>query len=155
MQAAMKSQNPSVNSRTDVPNAVPVASVTTLPARIDGLKWYVVGGFAALFGLGLVYLWRLPQPAFAGAPGTIDAPAYVETRNSTPVRPAAAESRAPNPSAQSAVATLDREVRGSLDELKDSLFRLELRREAGTINEEDYIRERDRVQKVLRDLVKG
>jgi hypothetical protein len=50
---------------------------------------------------------------------------------------------------------LDREVRGSLDELKDSLFRLELRREAGTINEHDYLRERDRVQKILRDLVKG
>jgi len=35
------------------------------------------------------------------------------------------------------------------------LFRLELRREAGTITEEDYARERDRVKKVLHDLVKG
>jgi hypothetical protein len=47
------------------------------------------------------------------------------------------------------------EVRSSLDQLKDSLFRLELRREAGTIAEDDYVRERDRVQKTLRDLVKG
>jgi hypothetical protein len=39
--------------------------------------------------------------------------------------------------------------------LKDALFRLELRREAGTITEEDYARERERVQKTLRDLVKG
>ena len=54
-----------------------------------------------------------------------------------------------------AAANVDREVRSSLDELKDSLFRLELRREAGTISQEEYARERDRVQKVLRDLVKG
>jgi hypothetical protein len=58
-------------------------------------------------------------------------------------------------SAASASANLDREVRGSLDELKDILFRLELRREAGTITEENYAHERDRVQKALRDLVKG
>ena len=61
------------------------------------------------------------------------------------------------PAAASGVTTagLDRAVRGSLDELKDTLFRLELRREAGTISEEDYARERERVQKTLRDLVRG
>ena len=53
------------------------------------------------------------------------------------------------------VADVNREVRGSLDELKDVLFRLELRRQAGTISEEDYARERDRIEKTLRDLVKG
>jgi len=52
-------------------------------------------------------------------------------------------------------ADLDREVRGSLDGLKDALFRLELRREAGTISQDEYARERERMQKVLRDLVKG
>ncbi len=50
---------------------------------------------------------------------------------------------------------VDQQVRGSLDELKDTLFRLELRHEAGTITPEDYARERERVQKVLRDLVRG
>jgi hypothetical protein len=39
--------------------------------------------------------------------------------------------------------------------MKDVLFRLELRREAGTISEVDYTRERDRVQTALRGLVKG
>ena len=63
---------------------------------------------------------------------------------------------APAPAAATDVAAgIDREVRGSLDELKDTLFRLELRREAGTISEEDYARERERVQKTLRDLVRG
>jgi len=39
--------------------------------------------------------------------------------------------------------------------LKDGLFRLELRRQAGTIGEEEYARERQRMEKVLRDLVRG
>ena len=39
------------------------------------------------------------------------------------------------------------EVQGSLDELKENLFKLELRRQAGTIAEEDYEREHARMQK--------
>ena len=58
-------------------------------------------------------------------------------------------------SAATAAAEVDREVRGSLDELKDSLFRLELRRQAGTISEEDYARERERIDATLRNLVRG
>jgi hypothetical protein len=79
----------------------------------------------------------------------------VEITSSARARPLVAEPSAPSQSTQGAAASLDRDVRGSLDELKDALFRLELRREAGTIAEEDYVRERDRIQKVLRDLVKG
>jgi hypothetical protein len=52
-------------------------------------------------------------------------------------------------------AAIDNGVRGSLDELKDSIFRLELRRQAGTISEEDYERERERVEQTLRGLVRG
>ena len=43
----------------------------------------------------------------------------------------------------------------SLDGLKDRLFRLELRRQAGTISEEDYARERSRTEQILRELVRG
>ena len=57
--------------------------------------------------------------------------------------------------AAEAAAAIDNEVRGSLDELKDSIFRLELRRQAGTVSEEDYVRERERVEKTLRGLVRG
>jgi hypothetical protein len=143
------SQNPSVNSRADSGTAAPVASVTTLPARLDGLKWILVAGFAAVFVLGLLYLWRQPQTVTAGASGET----FDTAGDLTP---------APRPRATAAVAAtattaagIEHEVRGSLDELKDTLFRLELRREAGTISEEDYARERERVQKVLRDLVRG
>ena len=84
--------------------------------------------------------------------GSVNIPAAA----TLPPRPSNSEQSASySSSAASASANLDREVRGSLDELKDILFRLELRREAGTITESDYARERDRVQKALRDLVKG
>jgi hypothetical protein len=150
------SQNPSVNSRAESGAAAPVASVTTLPARLDSLKWILVAGFAAIFVLGALYLWRQPQTVMAGASGetvAVDTPAPAPRPRATPT-PAPAAAVAATSAADTA-AGIDREVRGSLDELKDTLFRLELRREAGTISEEDYARERERVQKTLRDLVRG
>ena len=154
------SQNPAVNSRADSGVQAPVASVTTLPARLDSLQWILVGGFVALFVLGLIFLWRQPVAALDTASANALPVAAVEMRSSPrtdprteePARPA---SRLASEAGAATAANLDQQVRGSLDELKDALFRLELRREAGTITEEDYTRERDRVQKVLRDLVKG
>ncbi|MGH9560304.1 MAG: hypothetical protein ACRD3S_02520, partial [Terracidiphilus sp.] len=65
--AGDNSQNPSVNSHVDDgAQGSPVASVTTLPARIDSLKWIVVGGFVALFALGLIFVLRQPQVVPAG-----------------------------------------------------------------------------------------
>ena len=153
------SQNPAVNSRADSGAPTPTASVTALPARLDSVRWYVVGGFAAIFALGLFYMWRQPQVAVAGAPkDTAAAP----ERTSVQAKPAQLASAAtptetlrPKVISGRTSESLDREVRGSLDELKDVLFRLELRREAGTISEDEYTSERDRVQQLLRDLVKG
>jgi hypothetical protein len=53
------------------------------------------------------------------------------------------------------MAQVDAAVGTSLDALKDTLFRLELRRQAGTISEAEYNQERARAEKVLRDLVRG
>jgi len=53
------------------------------------------------------------------------------------------------------LADVDAAVGVSLDSLKDQIFRLELRRQAGTISEEEYAQERARTEKVLRDLVRG
>jgi hypothetical protein len=111
------------------------------------LKWILVGGFAAIFALGFVYLLRRPQVAVTNGAGGVAA-AYE----------APASAKPPKSSSQNAAAVaaeVDREVRGSLDELKDSLFRLELRRQAGTISEEDYARERERIDATLRNLVRG
>lgn len=151
-------QNPSVNSRAESAAPAPVASLTTLPARLDSVRWYVIGGFAAIFALGLIYIWRQPQVAFAPSPEetVVRVPPPTEgkpTGVAPPRQPS--ENLRPKSSNGGAAATLDRAVRGSLDELKDVLFRLELRREAGTISEAEYLSERDHVQQVLRDLVKG
>ncbi len=124
----------------------PEGAVQAMPARLDGLKWVLIGGFAALFILGVGFLWRRP----AGVPVQAAAPP------ANPARSGRDRSRGTEGTAVSrAAAELDREVGHSLDELKDTLFRLELRRQAGTISEEDYARERSRAEKVLRELVKS
>jgi len=141
------SQNPSVNSRAESSGDAATATATTIPARLDSLKWILVGGFGAIFALGFAYLLRRPQMATASAPGGVVA------AHEAPV-----SKKLPKPASRTAAtvaAEVDREVRGSLEELKDSLFRLELRRQAATISEEDYARERERIDATLRNLVRG
>ncbi len=121
-------------------------TIQATPARLDSLKWVLIGGFAALFFLGAIFLWRRPTGALAAA-GAAPPSATRSNRN----EPRAADSAPATPAA----AEVERAVSRSLDELKDMLFRLELRRQAGTISEDEYARERGRVEKVLRDLVKG
>lgn len=170
---ADNSQNPSVNSHVDDgAQGSPIATVTTLPARLDSLKWVIVGGFAALFALGVIFVLRQPQVVPAASPEDA-APAlplrsatksamgkHVQADVSSINRPSAGGPLPPSVAARAtstaeSEAEIERDVRGGLDELKDSLFRLELRREAGTISEEEYVQRRDRVQKTLRELVKG
>jgi len=67
----------------------------------------------------------------------------------------AARAPADSGPASTPLAQVDAAVGGSLDALKDQLFRLELRRQAGTISEAEYAQERARAEKVLRDLVRG
>ncbi len=146
------SQDPSVNSRAESGGDAATATATTIPARLDSLKWILVGGFAAIFALGFVYLLRRPQVAAATGGGTMATDVY---ETPAPKRAAKLSSTSAPASTSTVASELDREVRGSLDELKDSLFRLELRRQAGTISEEDYARERERIDATLRNLVRG
>jgi hypothetical protein len=174
------SQNPSVNSRADAASAdSPSASATTIPARLDSLKWILTGGFVSIFILGFAYLWLRPQSA-ATADGAwvteADVPSPRPTKSSASRRaqhaatygsagdqaaPAGVATTAPPPAGQvpraavETIAAVDNQVQGSLDDLKNNIFRLELRRQAGTISEDDYARERARVEKSLRDLVRG
>jgi hypothetical protein len=130
-----------VNSRAESGAGVPTATATTLPARLDGLKWTIAAGFVAIFALGLVFLWRRPEMAADTGVAPADA--------------AGPRRKRPRSKAADAAVELNGKVQGSLDELKETLFRLELRRQAGTINEEDYELEHARIQKHLRELVKG
>jgi hypothetical protein len=139
------SQNPSVNSHVDSGEASPTASITTMPARLDSLKWILVAGFAAIFALGAAFIMRRPQPVPVAASGESLAPPIAAVSKPQGTMPAAPQS----------VGDLDRAVSSSLDELKDALFRLELRHQAGTITADDYARERQRIDQKLRDLVQG
>jgi hypothetical protein len=159
------------NSRLDQGDGgAPSASVTTVPARLDGLKWIIAAGFAAIFALGFVFLWKRPQFLTAGAAigsssGTsADAVTGGPAKKVQAAKPAigapfvampAEHASAPTLAPSIAVEEAKRHVAGSLDELKDTLFRLELRKQAGTISDEDYGRERQRVEQLLRDLVRG
>jgi hypothetical protein len=119
----------------------PTAMATTLPARLDSLKWTIAIGFAAIFALGLIFLLRRPEMVTDTAMDSVPAPGPRQKRGRS--------------KAADAIDDVNQNVHGSLDQLKENLFKLELRRQAGTIAEEDYAREHARMQKLLRDLVKG
>jgi len=124
-------------------------AVQAIPGRLDSLKWPLVGGFCILFVLAAIFLARkpvaivVPQELQAAAPRggqTATSPGKTQTGTSAN---------------GDALASLDHATVTSLDALKDQLFRLELRHQAGTISEEQYARERAKAEQVLRELVRG
>ncbi|MBV9887071.1 MAG: hypothetical protein JO119_11035 [Acidobacteria bacterium] len=126
-------------------------SVSQIPGRLDVLKWPLVVGFLGLFALGAIFLARKPVAVIASVPG-VEIPV-------TSVPPLKKGKSSPSPSKIAAgsptIGDVDAAVGSSLDALKERIFRLELRRQAGTISEEEYAQERARAEKVLRDLVRG
>jgi hypothetical protein len=141
-------------------------AVTAVPPKLDTLKWVLVGGFAALFFLGAGYLYR--KPALNGAAtGVANGSAVPHTprQKNKPLKaapvvngPTAMESASParlEVPADKTMSAVDREVGTSLDQLKDTLFKLELRHQAGTISDQEYAEQRARAEKILRDLVRG
>src|SRR5579859_6209018 len=128
--------------------------IQVVPGRLDSLKWPVVAILLAGFGFGGYLLSKKSvvvaatdgTVAATGAPAGKPAKSKVETATTAPVAPPA---QAPT------LAALDQQAATSLDGLKELIFKLELRRQAGTISEEDYAAERARAEKILRDLVRG
>ena len=171
-------QDPSVNSHAN-------ETIQALPNRLDSLRWIIIGGFAALIVIGVLLLWRQPALASAAGTGDLRVPAppsqgprkrkappapqtspipsakisaaAASIASARPVAPSAATTAFAEPVAasNSPANSVEAEVQSSLDTLKDKLFRLELRRQAGTISEEDYARERAHTEAVLRELVRG
>lgn len=126
------------------------ATIQVVPGRLDVLKWPIVACFLGMFALLAVLLARKQVVAVAGDPSA-DVPASpAKSGKKTPPSSVVAPV---TPAAK--LAEVDVVVGSSLDALKDTLFRLELRRQAGTISEEEYNQERARAEKVLRDLVRG
>jgi hypothetical protein len=140
--------------------------VTAAPSRLDGFKWYLFAGLAALFAMGAILLTR-KQVVVAGGPEDEEAPPpklskSAKQKKSAPgaappvsAPPPAAKAAPGNSNSANLAASVHHHVSVSMDSLKDQIFRLELRRQAGTISEEDYAREKAQVEKLLRDLLKG
>ena len=112
--------------------------VDVAPPRIDDLKWPLVFGLVAVFAMGAILISR-KQVVVAAAPEEAEA-----------TTPSSKKAKA-----TAAVEEVKEKVSASLDSLKEEVFRLELRKQAGTISEEEYAREKTRVEKLLRDLVRG
>jgi hypothetical protein len=124
-------------------------TIQSVPGRLDALKWPLVGGFCILFALAAILLARKPVAIAVPSETAAASPANGQVANPLEKSYAAASTNG------DALASLDRASSTSLDALKDQLFRLELRRQAGTISEEEYAGERAKAEQVLRELVRG
>jgi hypothetical protein len=148
------------NSRTQTQD------VQAVPGRLSEFKWpllvLLLAGFAGL----AILLSRKKVVVVQGPGDEIAVPtssAGQKKSAKAKAAPAAARALAADASTASAsaavlaasVASVNAHVNSSLDTLKDEVFRLELRKQAGTISDEDYAREKTRVEKLLRDLVRG
>jgi hypothetical protein len=138
------------------------AAIQAVPGRLDDMKWYLIGGFVAVFGV-LAYLLSRKQVVTVGGGEAAEeqVPREKPKKNKAPAPqriepPAASAVVASTPTnGPTNLAQMDAAIGTSLDGLKESLFRLELRRQAGTISDEEYARERAKAERVLRDLVRG
>jgi hypothetical protein len=138
----------------DAAGGVPIQQV---PGRLETLKLPLIVGFVVVFGLLAILLWRKPVVAYAG-PAVLEenesAPKPKGTRAVVAAQASTTTATVPTNGAAS-LADVDAAIGTSLDALKERLFRLELRHQAGTISEQEYAQERARAEKVLRDLVRG
>ena len=133
-------------------------SIQQVPGRLDGLKWYLIAGFVVVFALLAVILARKPVVAMVGpAPEKEIVPSVMKkkAKASVPVAPSASGAPVTPTNGAASIAEVDAAIGTSLDALKERLFRLELRHQAGTISDTEYDQERARTEKVLRDLVRG
>ena len=129
----------------------PETTIENAPARLDDEKWILLGGLAAIFAVGVGLLLRKPVPEVESAPAPPPVPKGRKAQRAAQAKPV---QTAPAPPPAS-MATVAQEVNSNLDSLKDTLLRLELRRQAGTITDAEYARERGRAEQMLRDLVQS
>jgi hypothetical protein len=124
-------------------------TIETAPARLGDERWILLGGLAAIFAVGVGLLVRKPVPEAESAPAPPPAPKGRKAQRAAQTKAANAAPTTPP------VERVTQEVNSNLDSLKDTLLRLELRRQAGTITDAEYALERGRAEQLLRDLVQG
>ena len=133
--------NGRLGGEADQGGGVPIQVV---PGRLDSMLAPVIIILILGFGFGGYLLSRKTVLVNAG---TSEAAATIAPSA------AAKDPVTANPAAS--MAALDQQAAMSLDNLKDLIFKLELRKQAGTISDEEYAAERARAEKILRDLVRG
>jgi hypothetical protein len=130
-------------------------NIQAVPGRLDEFKWYLLAGMGLLFAMSAFLLSR-KQIVIAPAPEPVLPVALsANTAKSKPASPTVTPPVTSSSSPATSVAAVNDQVNTSLDALKDSIFRLELRHQAGTVSEEEYARERARMEQLIRDLVRG
>ena len=153
-----QSQGQEGNSRQDQGPQVIAA-----PSRLDDFKWYVFAGLAALFAMGALLLSRKQVIVTPGPNDEEVAPVVkpAKAKKAAPSPTPAAPRANPVPAAPAASAAnhaaqqVDQHVAVTMESLKEQIFRLELRRQAGTISEQDYAQEKAKFDQILRDMVQG
>jgi hypothetical protein len=135
-------------------------TIQQVPGRLNGYlpTWLLAVALAAGFAFLGFLLWnkKVVTVAVPAADGTHDDVATKPKKTKQPAPPVVDKAPAITPTnGASSLKDLDAAIGTSLDALKERLFRLELRRQAGTISDEEYAQERARAEKVLRDLVRG
>jgi hypothetical protein len=135
-------------------------SIQQVPGRLNGYlpTWLLAGALAVGFAFLGFLLWNkkvvtVAVPASDGAADEATAKPKKPKQSASPVVDKGPAKTPTN--GASSLKDLDAAIGTSLDALKERLFRLELRRQAGTISDEEYTQERARAEKVLRDLVRG
>jgi len=127
--------------------------IQVVPGRLDSLKLWILGILVVAFAGGGYLLSRKTVVVPAGAGAVVATPAPSEKKKiaagerAEKIEVAAEQAKS--------MAALDQQAAMSLDGLKDLIFKLELRRQAGTISEAEYATERARAEQILRDLVRG
>jgi hypothetical protein len=140
-------------STQEAQGAAASANIQQVPGRLDVLKWPLVAGFVGLFAVSAILLARKPV-AVTVSPLENSAEPFTKANPQSHAKKIPAPVVQGNGSAPS-MENMNAAVATSLEYLKDQLFRLELRHQAGTIPDEEYASERARAEKVLRDLVRG
>src|SRR2546425_13114146 len=99
-------------------------SIQAVPGRLDGLKWYLIAGFAVLFTMGAILLGRKPVVAVAGGAPEMEEVPPVKQKKLKPsayaTPPAPTVSVGPSNGAAS-LAEVDAAIGTSLDALKEGL----------------------------------
>jgi hypothetical protein len=136
------------------PAASAAANIQVVPGRLDVLKWPLVAGFLGVFAVGAIFLARKPVAVTVPAVPSVGE-VTTATSVTLPAQSFSGAATAVSGASGTPLETVNAAVSSSLEYLKEQLFRLELRHQAGTISDEEYSFERARAEKVLRDLVRG